>query len=265
MVRAPAPANATPAVRYERTEYTVIFPSGIDDNLTADPGKPSKQNLRTVGNPQTAGFSGRLGRDNRLMSGIGALGRRSAAAVAAAVAVVLSAAEAPADDAAPALPGFVPSPSNWTPNYTVYPYNLWQSRVTPEQIAAQRDACQWFNAQYGTLRDQIAGFQRDLAARSDDWTTPDISRRAAAVLANVGVSTAFLEPRARTLYVVNYPDRSEYSPLFHGDSFHYLWFQLTQIGDKIARQIPSGQINANVATMNVYGNAIRDSGVCAGA
>ena len=84
------------------------------------------------------------------------LGR--AAAVLAAAAILASAAPANADDAAvPALPGFVPHPSNWAPNYTVYPFNLWQSRVTPEQITAERDACQWFNAQYGTLRDQVYG------------------------------------------------------------------------------------------------------------
>ncbi|MFM8598001.1 MAG: hypothetical protein ACKOB8_03225 [Mycobacterium sp.] len=171
-----------------------------------------------------------------------------------------------ADDAAvPALPGVVPYPSSWAPNYTVYPFNLWQFRVTPEQITAERDACQWFNAQYGTLRDQIYGLQRALGDRSDDWTAPGIGPLTAAVKANIDQSAAFLEPRARALYIVNYPDRSEYSPLFQGDSFHFLWFQLTQISDKIAQQLPSGQINANVATMNVYGSAIGDSGVCDGA
>jgi hypothetical protein len=67
------------------------------------------------------------------------------------------------------------------------------------------------------------------------------------------------------LFIVNYPDQSEYSPLYNGDSIHYLWFQLTQISDKIARRLPSGQINANIATMNVYGTVLRESGVCDGA
>lgn len=170
-----------------------------------------------------------------------------------------------ADDATPRLPGFVPSPSDWAPNFSVYPYNLWQMRVTPEQVIAEREACQWFNAQYDALRDQIYGLQRDLGGVSDDWTSPGVGQRAAVVKANIDQSAAFLEPRARALFIINYPDRSEYSPLFHGDSFHYLWFQLTQISDKVTRQVPSGQINANVATMNVYGSAIRDSGVCTGA
>lgn len=45
-----------------------------------------------------------------------------------------------AESAAPTLPVFVPYPSNWSPDYTVFPYNLWQVRVTPEQITAQRDS-----------------------------------------------------------------------------------------------------------------------------
>lgn len=192
----------------------------------------------------------------------------AAAAVAATVVAHAGgglAVPAHADDAAPSLPVFVPHPSDWAPDYDVFPYNLWQSRVTPEQIVAERDACQWFNAQYDVLRDGVVGFQNYLADRHDDWSAPGVASLSGVVTANLDQSAAFLEPRARTLFIVNYPDRSEYSPLYNGDSIHYLWFQLTQISDKIRRRAPSGQINANVATMNVYGTTIRDSGVCAGA
>ena len=41
--------------------------------------------------------------------------------------------------------------------------------------------------------------------------------------------------------------------------------KLTQISDKIARQLPSGVISANTATMKFYGDVIRNSGVCNGA
>lgn len=153
----------------------------------------------------------------------------------------------------------------WKPNYTVFPYNLWQSRVTPEQIAALRESCRWFNAQYDDLRNEVYGFQRYLGDRRDDWSAPGVGGLAAVTRADLDQSAAFLAPRARTLFIVNYPDQSEYSPLYNGDSIHYLWFQLTQISDKIARRLPSGQINANIATMNVYGTVIGDSGVCSGA
>lgn len=192
--------------------------------------------------------------------------RRTGTAVACAiVGLGIAAGPAHADQAAPSLPVFVPHPSDWTPDYTVYPYNLWQLRVTPEQITAQRDACQWFNAQYDTLRSQVFGFQHHLDGVHDDWSVPGVQAAANVVRANLDQSAAFLEPRARTLFIVNYPDQSEYSPLYNGDSIHHLWYQLTQISDKINQQRPSGQINANTATMNVYGDVIRDSGVCNGA
>lgn len=197
------------------------------------------------------------------------LGVRRSAHIAgiliAGAAAVLGAGPVLADDTAPSLPVFVPYPSDWTPDYTVYPYNLWQSRVTPEMVAAERDACQWFNAQYDTLRDQIAGFQRYLGERTDDYTAPGVQAVADLVRANIDQSAAFLDPRVHTLYIVNYPDRSEYSPLYNGDSFYRLWYQFTQISDKISQQVPSGQINAHIATMYVYATVIRDSGVCNGA
>ncbi len=176
---------------------------------------------------------------------------------------LLPPATAGADDGL--LPVFVPHPSDWAPNFSVYPYNLWQGRVTPEQITAQRDACQWFNAQYDTLRTQAVGFQNYLADSGDDWSNSGVSGLAGVVKANVDQSAAFLDPRVHTLYITNYPDQSQYSPLYNGDSFYHLWYQLNGIADQIAKQRPAGQINANVATMNVYGNVIRNSGVCNGA
>lgn len=184
--------------------------------------------------------------------------------VGALVAVPAAGAET-GSEGAPSLPVFEPYPSAWTPDYSPFPYNLWQSRVTPAQIAAEREACQWFNAQYDQLIAQAFGFQHFLGDRDDDWSAPGVEPAAATVAANLDQSAAFLEPRAHTLFVTNYPDQSQYSPLFHGDSIYRLWFQFTQISDKIKRRLPSGQINANTATANVYGTAIRDSGVCAGA
>ena len=168
-----------------------------------------------------------------------------------------------ADSAAPSLPVFVPYPSGWQPNYTVFPYNMWQTRVTPEMVTAERDACQWFNAQYDTLSGQAFGFQHALRDNSDVWSA--VGGAGDVLKANLDQSATFLDPRVHTLYITNYPDQSEYSPLYNGDSFYRLWFQLTQISDKIARRLPSGVINANTATMNVYGTVIRESGVCNGA
>lgn len=166
---------------------------------------------------------------------------------------------------APTLPVFTPHPSNWSPNYTVFPYNLWQIRVTPDQITAMRDSCQWFNAQYDQLMNQVHGFQTFLGDQHDDWSMAGMREAGDVVAANLDQSAAFLQPRGDTLFIINYPDQSEYSPVFHGDSVYRLWYQFTQISDKIKRRLPAGQINANIATAYVYGRAIRDSAVCAGA
>ncbi|MGV9801478.1 hypothetical protein ACWDTP_25870 [Mycobacterium sp. NPDC003449] len=189
---------------------------------------------------------------------------RIGVALATAACVLALAGPAGADTPA-TLPAFEPHPSDWSPDYTVFPYNLWQNRVTPEQITAQRDSCQWFNAQYDPLMAQVFGFQRFLGEQHDDWTAPGVRPAADTVIANLDQSAAFLDPRAHTLYITNYPDQSQYSPLYNGDSIYHLWFQLTQIGDKMNQQLPAGVINANIATANVYGKTIRDSGVCAGA
>lgn len=151
----------------------------------------------------------------------------------------------------------------WSPNYSVFPYNLWQNRVTPEMVTAQGEACHWFNTQYDELSRQVFGFQQALHDSYDVWT--QVQEAGHALRANLDQAAAFLEPRVHTLYITNYPDQSQYSPLYNGDSFYHLWFQLTQISDKVAHQMPSGVINANTATMNVYGTVIRDSGVCIGA
>jgi hypothetical protein len=194
---------------------------------------------------------------------------RHAAAVLT-VAVLLTAvapwwAAAEPDPAPATLPKFIPIPSNWTPDYTVFPYNLWQIRVTPEQIDAEREACQWFNAQDGTLMSQVVGFQRYLGDQHDNWAAPGVQPASDIVAANLDQSAAFLDPRAHTLFITNYPDQSQYSPLYNGDSIYRLWFQLTQIRDKMRRQQPSGIINANIATATVYGTVITNSTVCNGA
>ena len=194
-------------------------------------------------------------------------GRMRSAAVVLAVLLLAAApvSRAQPDGTAPTMPIFTPHPSNWSPNYTVFPYNLWRIRVTPEQITAMRDSCQWFNAQYDELMNQVYGFQRFLGDQGDDWTASGVTATGDVVAANLDQSAAFLDARAHTLFILNYPDRSEYSPVFHGDSVYRLWYQFTQTSDKIKRRLPSGQINANTATANVYGTVIRDSGVCVGA
>jgi hypothetical protein len=197
------------------------------------------------------------------------IGLRLASTALACVVVGVSAyvaGPAHADDANPSLPVFVPHPSDWTPNLTLSPYDSYWQRglVTPEMITAELEACQWFNAQYEPLRSQIYGFENYLGGRHDDWS--GVQGVANTVRANINQSAAFLDPRAHTLFINDFAyDKKDYSPLYNGDSIYYLWYQLTQISDKMNQKRPSGQIHAHIATMNVYGTVIHDSGVCDGA
>ena len=151
----------------------------------------------------------------------------------------------------------------WSPNFTVFPYNLWQNRVTPEMITAQGEACHWFNTSYDALSGQVFGFQNALHDSYDVWTSAQGAGDA--LRANLDQAAAFLDPRVHILYITNYPDQSQYPPLDNGDSCYHPGFQPTQTSAKIAGRMPSGVINANTATMRVYGNVIRNSGVCNGA
>ncbi|OBK35293.1 hypothetical protein A5658_07610 [Mycobacterium sp. 1245111.1] len=162
------------------------------------------------------------------------------------------------------LPVFEPHPSEWQPNYSAFPYNVWQSHVTVEQVNAERESCQWFDAQYDQLMGQVLAFQHALGDHHDVWSAPGIQPSGDTVVANVDRSAAFLDTRVHTLYVVNY-DKNQYSPLYQGDSLYHLWYQLTQISAKMRQRDVSGVINANIAIANVYGNTIRDSTVCNGA
>lgn len=53
--------------------------------------------------------------------------------VASIAALLVAAPMARADEVAPTLPVFTLHPSAWQPDYTVFPYNLWQIRVTPNR------------------------------------------------------------------------------------------------------------------------------------
>jgi hypothetical protein len=105
-----------------------------------------------------------------------------------------------ADNPTPSLPVFTLHASDWQPNTAVYPYNLWQTRVTPDQVTAMRDSCQWFNTQYDPLMSQVFGFQHFLDNAHDVWQAPGVQQAADTIIANLDQSAAFLDLRAHTLF-----------------------------------------------------------------
>ncbi|MFA1704631.1 hypothetical protein ACDT10_17130 [Mycobacterium intracellulare] len=163
----------------------------------------------------------------------------------------------------PPQPAFTPAPSDWSPNFDVWPYNTFTSRVTPGMIGGMSDSCQWFKSQFDPLMGQINDFNRHLGDHHDDYTAGGMQRTADAVVANIDRSTAFLGPRVKPLIITNEPDNfGPYSPLYGGESMVHLAFQLSRISDSIKRKDPSGVTHANIVSAIGWANALRDAGAC---
>jgi hypothetical protein len=163
----------------------------------------------------------------------------------------------------PPLPVFTPAPSNWSPNFEIWPYNTFRYRVTPEMVGGMSDSCRWFTSQFDPLMGQINDFNRDLGDQHDDYSVGGAQRHANAVVSNIDRSTAFLAPRVKPLIITNQPDNfGPYSPIYGGDSMTHLAFQLSRISDSIRGKDPSGVTHANIVSAIGWANALRDSGAC---
>ncbi|AXO25359.1 MULTISPECIES: hypothetical protein [Mycobacterium avium complex (MAC)] len=186
------------------------------------------------------------------------------AGAALAAAVVLSGhAHADPGRPPPPLPVFTPAPSDWSPNFDIWPYNTFTSRVTPEMISGMSDSCQWFKSQFDPLMRQINDLNAYLGDQHDDYAAAAVQRNADAVVGNIDRSTAFLTPRVKPLIITNQPDNfGPYSPVYGGESMTHLAFQLSRISDSIKRKDPSGVTHANIVSATGWANALRDSGAC---
>jgi hypothetical protein len=200
-----------------------------------------------------------------LIRGFGVLASCTAVA-AATIFTVTAGAAADSNAPAPPLPVFTPTPTNWGPNFA-FPHNLHQNRVTDADVTSEREMCEWFNAQFDVLMDQINTFNGNLAATHDDYTAPGIQRQADAVTANIDQSEDYLAPRARAFTRVEDCDADDscdtYIPIYEGNDFVRVWQQQSNISASIKNHNPSGITNISIGLTNLYANGIRGSGVCA--
>lgn len=194
--------------------------------------------------------------------------RRSVVALACAATLTItgSALSGPASaepGVPPALPVFTPGPTDWRPNFEIWPYSTFTYQVTPEMINGMSDSCQWFNAQFDQLMGQISDFNRNLGDSRDDYSAPGIQRQANAVVANIDQSTAFLAPRVQPLTITNTPNNfGPYSPIYGGEAITGITFQLTRIGESMRKYDLAGVTHANIVAATRWGNTLRDSGAC---
>ncbi|MCB0948179.1 MAG: hypothetical protein KDB44_02680 [Mycobacterium sp.] len=180
-----------------------------------------------------------------------------------AVSMVVGSGQATAESDPPPLPVFVPGPTNWSPNFDIWPYNTFTYQVTPQMVGGMSDSCQWFNAQFDPLMGQINDFNRRLGDLHDDYSTGGLQQQANAVVANIDQSTAFLAPRVAPLTITNTPNNfGPYSPIYGGEAITSVTFQLTRIAESMRQQDPAGVTHANIVAAIGWGNALRDLGAC---
>lgn len=197
------------------------------------------------------------------------IGKRSALAVLACLALVASmvtmlcgrAAADPSAPPAPPLPLFTPTASNWTPKVP-YSYQATQKNVTEADINAEREMCQWFNAQYRELIRQMDEFGFDLLQANNDWTVPGIQAHADAVASNIEQSVAYLAPRAEALTQSQDFAGDMYFPLYEGESFYRLWQHLSNTGVGIRARNTAWIYGPSQQRDEHWGSRIERSHVC---
>ncbi|OBH52695.1 hypothetical protein A5685_14745 [Mycobacterium colombiense] len=170
------------------------------------------------------------------------------------------------------LPVIVPTPTNWVPKFPP-PYDRTRARVTDADITAEREMCQWFNAQFELLSEQIDRLQfnrlqqngpgvRIGSATDWDYTFGPLQQQADVVTANIDQSEDFLAPRAQALTQEHDYVGDTYFPLFEGESFYLLWQHLSNVSAGIKAHQADWFTGPSVQRVKYWGSKINRSHVC---
>lgn len=167
----------------------------------------------------------------------------------------------PTDPPPPPLPEMHVYASDWQPKFP-FPYSANRKDVTEVDITAEREMCQWFNAQYRELVRQIDRFGYNLLEASNDWTVGQIQAQADAVAANIDQSEAFLAPRAQAL--TQTPDFANdvHFAIYEGEAFYRFWQHLSNVGVGIKARNTAWVNGPSVQRVKHWGTQIRRSHVC---
>jgi hypothetical protein len=165
------------------------------------------------------------------------------------------------------LPVVVPHASSWAPKFP-YPYDQTKNMVTPTDITAMSEMCQWYNAQYATLRSQIDRLQTnridDVTGRDDDYARDDIQQQVDIVSGNISQAVAFLGPRAQSLSQPQNPFGDHYFAIYKGEAFFKLWEQLSNVNNGILAHQADWFTGPSVQKAKRWGSDIHRSHVCEG-
>lgn len=170
------------------------------------------------------------------------------------------------------LPVIPVTASNWVPKFP-YPYDHMRNLVTDADINAEREMCQWFNANYFLLSDQIDRLQFNRVQQNGpgvrvgsgtdwDYSVPGLQPQVDIVTANIQQALDFLTPRALALTVDQDHSNDNFFPLYQAESFYRLWQQLSNVNDGILAHQPDWFTGPSVQQAKRFGEKIHRSHVC---
>lgn len=176
------------------------------------------------------------------------------------------------DDLIQPLPVITPSASNWTPKFP-FPYDQTRGSVTDADITAEREMCQWYNAEYEQLRRQIDRLQFNritpngpgvIEGAGSDWeySFGPIQHQVDIVTTNIDQSVDFLAPRVQALTQSHDFAGDDYFPLYEGKSFYLLWQHLANVSAGIKSHQPDWFTGPSVLRVKRWGTRIHRSHVC---
>jgi hypothetical protein len=170
----------------------------------------------------------------------------------------------PFDPPPPLLPQFSPTQSDWGPQFP-YPYDQSRKDVTDADINAEREMCQWFNAQYLDLKRQMDKFGFNLLDANNDWTVGMIQAQADNVAANIEQTVGFLTPRTQALTLSKNFAGDLYFAIYQGEPFYRLWQELSNVGVGIRARNTAWVYGPSQQRVKRWGSQIERSRVCNGA
>jgi hypothetical protein len=133
--------------------------------------------------------------------------------------------------------------------------------------------CQWYTAQYETLRRQIDRVQFNritpngpgvISGAGSDWeySANGIQEQVDIVTANIDQAVEFLAPRAQALTQSHDATGDTYFPIYEGESFYLLWQHLSNVNDGIKAHQPDWFTGPSVLRVKRWGTRISRSHVC---
>nr|WP_234805918.1 hypothetical protein [Mycolicibacterium insubricum] len=159
------------------------------------------------------------------------------------------------------LPVVTPVADTWQPIFP-FPFDLTRNEVTDAEINAEREMCQWYDAQYDIVRRQIAGLNNLVIRNNGNFDAPGVPEHVAIVVGNIDQSVGFLAPRVQTLTQSQNHAGDLYFPLYQGESFYGLWQQMSNVTNGLNARQPNWFTGPSYQRMLHWGSKINRSHVC---